>query len=95
MRRKRPGHARLDAQLDDAARRYLASPLGLRVTGNTLHVSSIFKWYGEDFGPAGYLSAIATYGPPAAQHLACSPGVRVRFLPYDWALNDAERRSTF
>ena len=83
--------ARLDAQLDEAARRYLASPFGLGVSGRTLRVSSIFKWYGEDFGPAGVLATIATYGPPAAQHLARSPGVRVRFLPYDWALNDAGR----
>ena len=35
----------LDAQLDEAARRYLASPEGLRVDGDTLRVSSILDWY--------------------------------------------------
>jgi len=39
----------LDAQLDEAARRFLASGEGLRVDGDTLRVSSIFKWYGDDF----------------------------------------------
>ncbi len=83
--------SRLDAQLDEAARRYLASPLGLQVRGVTLHVSSIFKWYGEDFGPAGVLGAIGTYGPPAAQQVARSGDGRVRFLRYDWSLNDTAR----
>lgn len=86
---------RLDAQLDEAARRYLASPLGLRIGGRTLHVSSIFKWYGEDFAPAGILGTIAKYGPPLAQEVARSSDARVRFLRYDWSLNDTERRSTF
>ena len=83
--------ARLDAQLDDAARRYLGSPLGLQLRDRTLHVSSIFKWYGDDFGPNGVLRTIATYGSKAAQDAARSPGARVRFLPYDWSLNDAAR----
>ncbi|MGH9370731.1 MAG: DUF547 domain-containing protein [Vicinamibacterales bacterium] len=41
--------AGLDAQLDEAARAYLASPQGLRVERDRLYVSSIFKWYGDDF----------------------------------------------
>src|SRR4029077_12604088 len=36
----------LDAQLDAAARRYLASAQGLRVQGDTLLVSKILEWYG-------------------------------------------------
>jgi hypothetical protein len=83
--------ARLDAQLDEAARRYLASPLGLQMRGRTLHVSSIFKWYGDDFMPSGIPGTIATYGPPAAQQIARSPDVRLRFLRYDWSLNDTAR----
>jgi hypothetical protein len=97
--------SRLDAQMDDAARRYLASPLGLQLTGGTLSVSSIFKWYGDDFiaafaGPAegeraakerAIRGVIATYGPAAAQQVARSPDARVRFLRYDWSLNDSAR----
>jgi hypothetical protein len=94
--------SRLDAQLDEAARRYLASPLGLRVNGRTLSVSSIFKWYGDDFimefagrvnadvppKERAILGTVATYGPPAAREVATAPGPRIRFLPYDWELND-------
>ena len=95
---------KLDVQLDDAARRYVESPLGLRVDGRTLSVSSIFKWYGDDFIPAfakaihgqrtekerAILGAIATYGPPAAQQAARLPDARVTFLRYDWSLNDSK-----
>ena len=40
--------AALEAQLDAAARRYLASPEGLQTDGNLLRVSSIFKMVGDD-----------------------------------------------
>src|SRR5207249_4265078 len=43
--------ATLDTQLDEAARRYLASERGLKVDGATLRVSKILEWYGEDFVP--------------------------------------------
>jgi hypothetical protein len=56
-----------------------------------VYVSSIFKWYGDDFRPAGVAGRIAAYGPPAAQQIARSAGARVRFLRYDWSLNDASR----
>ncbi len=96
----RPGT--LDAQLDRAARAYLASGEGLRVEGNSFRVSSIFKWYGEDF-VAGYapivpgsraakeraiLGAIVRHGPPAAAGRARSGEPAIRFLDYDWSLND-------
>ena len=92
----------LDAQLDAAARRYLASAQGLRVQGDTLLVSKILEWYGEDF-VAKYApdaanapnridravrGVIERFGPPAAAELARKPSPRVRFLVYDWSLND-------
>jgi len=97
--------ATLDADLDAAARRHLAGPLGLVVDSRTLRVSSIFKWYGEDFverfadaGPAvgspvdrAILGVVRTYGPAAAAALAASGRARVRFLDYDWSLNDVAR----
>lgn len=96
---------RLDAQLDDAARRYLASPFGIRIGGERLEVSSIFKWYGEDFVLDGaraasggrreardraVLAFVARYGPEAAAALARSGRARLDFLDYDWTLNDRE-----
>jgi len=96
----------LDAQLDAAARRYLASPEGLRLDGNTLRVSSIFKWYGEDFvaeygpivpgtrpqGERAILGAIVRYGPPDAAARARNGGAVIAFLDYDWSLNETEPR---
>jgi len=95
--------ATIDAQLDAAARRYLASEHGLRIDRGTLRVSKILQWYGEDFvarfapdapaGPARVEQAIRavveTFGPPEAAALARTKSVRVRFLDYDWSLNDA------
>jgi hypothetical protein len=94
--------ATLDAQLNAAARRYLASPQGLRIDGRTLRVSRIFEWYGEDFVPrfapdrAGQsdrveravLAVVAQFGPAEAAALARTPSTHVRFLDYDWSLND-------
>jgi hypothetical protein len=42
---------KLNAQLNDQTRTYLASPQGLRIDRqtHTVYVSSIFKWYGKDF----------------------------------------------
>jgi hypothetical protein len=94
----------LDAQLDAAARRYLTSPQGLRIDGRTLRVSSIFKWYGDDFietfaplassgGDAqtrAILGTIIRYGPPEAAALARGDS-RIAFLDYDWSLNDVRR----
>lgn len=97
--------AGLHARLESAATWYLASPHGLSVAGTTVSVSSIFKWYGGDFveqfqskGPSGgaavdraVLGAVATYGPEAARVVALGGRARVRFLDYDWSLNDISR----
>jgi hypothetical protein len=96
--------ATLDAQLDAAARRYLASERGLKVEGATLRVTKILEWYGEDFvarfAPEAAAApdrieravrgVVARFGPPAAADLARKPSTRIRFLDYDWSLNDVE-----
>ncbi len=96
----------LDSQLDAAARRYLGSPDGLRLDGDTMRVSSILDWYGEDFVPryapliAGELSAkdkailgvISTFGSGDAASRAARGNSRIVFLKYDWSLNDSGAR---
>jgi hypothetical protein len=58
--------AKLDAQLDEQSRRFLASPAGLRIDRGkkAVYFSSIFKWYGEDFvagfSPASGFSGLDT-----------------------------------
>jgi hypothetical protein len=96
----------LDAQLDESARAYLASPHGLRVERDRLYVSSIFKWYGDDFieryaaavpgnrppRERAILGAIAEHGPPAAAVAARAGTPAIRYLEYDWSLNDTTPR---
>lgn len=72
--------ADLDRQLDDAARAFLRDRRKNRLEGETLRLSSIFKWYRDDFArAAGSLEAyLARHGLRAA---------RIEFLDYDWSLN--------
>lgn len=97
--------ATLDAQLDEAARAYLSSREGLRVKGDTFLVSSLFKWYGDDFiadyaslitgsrsaRERAILGAIVRFGPSSAAARARSGPPRIEYLDYDWSLNDASR----
>lgn len=92
----------LDVQLDAAARTYLGSPEGLRVDGDTVRVSSIFKWYGGDFvaqyaalvpgtrdaTERAMLGAIVKHAPAAASAAVRSGAARLRYLDYNWSLND-------
>jgi hypothetical protein len=57
LRREPYAGARLDEQLEDQTRRFLASPEKFRVdpSSRTVYLSPIFKWFGEDF--------LAAYGP--------------------------------
>ena len=96
--------ATLGAQLDAVARRYLGSEQGLRIDGHTLWVSKILDWYGEDFvaqfAPGASAKpdrierairgVVSRFGPPAAAELARTDATRVRFLDYDWSLNDVK-----
>ncbi len=92
----------LEQQLSLATRDYLASNLGLQVNGSTLHVSSLFDWYGHDFIPhfshlieakrsekeLAILGVIVKYGPETAGTIALRSDTRIRFLRYNWRLND-------
>ena len=95
---------RLDAQLDDAMRRFFSDRTRNRYNAGTkkLELSKIFDWYGKDFekGHKGYSSVKAT-AARYADLLADKPEDRaivrdqkadVAFLDYDWALNDAGDR---
>ena len=104
LRREPYVAARLERQLILAARDFLAGDEGLVVDAETLRVSSLFDWYGDDFIPRfahlvdgsgertrAILGVVATYGPRAASDLAMSGRASLRFLRYDWSLNDVDR----
>lgn len=73
---------RLDEQLDDQSRTYLASPKGMRIdTGKKrVYLSAIFKWYGDDFP-----SVTAFVEKHSGKQL---DGLKMDYLDYDWSLND-------
>jgi hypothetical protein len=84
---------KLDAQLTTNSKAFFAN------SGNFQHdparrqfrLSSILKWFGEDFGgdQAAQLRAIAPYLPTrAAYDAAAANSVSVSYLSYDWGLND-------
>lgn len=85
--------ARLDAQLDDAARRFLSDRSRNRLEAGELKLSSIFKWYGGDFDRVGGLNSYLAgqgeaLGLTEAQRQAVrTGGLKIDFLDYDWQLN--------
>jgi len=77
--------ADLDAQLDDATRRFLLDRTKNRYdpTTRTLSVSSIFKWFHEDFEHAA-----GTVQGFVGRWLDGAAGARkIEYLDYDWSLN--------
>lgn len=87
--------ASLDDQLDEATRKYLASPRAVEVIsggGKTTIVSvKIFDWYASDFKAAGGpLAFIQKFGPPAAAEAIAAGKAKLTFADYDWSLNSAK-----
>jgi len=84
--------AKLDAQLDAAARAYVNSPRGADPRPDGLVVSSIYKWYEPDFGgnEKGVIAHLKTYADPdLAQKLQGTTSIAD--YAYDWLLNDIKR----
>jgi hypothetical protein len=79
----------LEADLDAAARAFVNHPRGVTVLPNgSLRVSSIYRWFIEDFGgsDAGIIAHLRQYAAPdLATRLQGMP--RIAEDAYDWALN--------
>jgi len=90
--------ARLEAQLEEQARRFLSDRSRNRydVRSGRLQVSRIFDWFAGDFEPraryfAPYADALAD---DAAARAAIGTGrAALEFLDYDWTLNDSRSSS--
>ncbi|MES2885401.1 MAG: DUF547 domain-containing protein [Pseudomonadota bacterium] len=83
---------RMEAMLDEGAKAYVNHPRGATVEKGRLVVSSIYVWFGEDFGggDAGILAHLRRYAAPAKQaELAPFKSLGDNSDRYDWALNDA------
>lgn len=80
--------ADLNSQLDWAAKNFINDPNHNFVKGEALHVSRIFKWFGEDFDSdiLGYVRSYAK-GDLAQKIANAKNNLKVKYLDYDWSLN--------
>jgi hypothetical protein len=90
--------ARLEAQLEEQARRFLSDRSRNRYdpARGRLEVSRIFDWYAEDFEPRGrYFARYADLlaDAPAGRSGVAAGNAPLEFLEYDWALNDSPSSS--
>ena len=94
---------RLDAQLNDQTAKFANSPYGFELDGkdNKVYLSSIFKWYGQDFEKTYGIEdkfegndkqrAVLNYFNPAldsaSQTFLAKEDYKVKYLDYNWSLN--------
>jgi hypothetical protein len=94
---------KLDAQLTEQVQRWLTSPEGLQIdrTNNTVYLSQIFDWFGEDWSAAyatkdgfsgndkerAVLNFVSQYVSPEDRDYLQKGGYQVKYLDYNWALN--------
>ncbi len=94
--------SKIDAQLDEQSTRFLSDHTRNRFDEKNmeLNVSKIFKWYDDDFEKgyrgiesleqffAGYAEQLTD--SKTAQEVIRSQQVDIKFLDYDWRLNDTQ-----
>jgi hypothetical protein len=78
----------LSRQLDVVTTNFINDPSNNYINGDTLHVSRIFKWFEEDFNGDiyGFFKRYAR-GELKKQLDSRAEGLKINYLPYDWALN--------
>lgn len=78
----------LEAQLDRQTRAFINNPRATFVRDNTLFISKIFDWFGEDFNdnPLFFIRQYA--GERLKSDLdRAGPEIKTAYLHYDWSLN--------
>jgi hypothetical protein len=87
--RSEPYHgSALDRQLDDAASAFINNQKRNYLSGNSLYVSKIFKWFSEDFNDdiIGFFLKYAK--EDMKKELEAKKGnIKIKYLHYDWSLN--------
>jgi hypothetical protein len=76
--------------MQKATLNFVAHSRGMRFEGDELVVSSLYRWYGDDFGgwPEGVLHHLIKFAPQATAWRLATRAV-IADHTYDWALNDA------
>tara|TARA_B100002052_G_C15839259_1_gene579353 strand:- start:767 stop:1567 length:801 start_codon:yes stop_codon:yes gene_type:complete len=83
--------ARLEEQFAEQARSFLRDEEKnfVELGKQELHLSPIFKWYGEDFGKddAEIIQFVADYFPAKTAEALRAGGFKIRYTDYDWSAN--------
>jgi len=82
---------KFDEQDDQAYRTWLARDDLNKFLPNEkkAEISSIFKWFKQDFDQAGGIPKIlGHYAPQSVREFAAGGKYDTKYLPYDWGLND-------
>lgn len=79
----------LDKQLTANGKRFFATPANFKadVRSKTVSISQLFEWYGTDFAPDS-VDQLRVLQPMLPVDVSNWSGTRVRYLNYDWSLND-------
>jgi len=88
---------KLEQQLTEQTERFLADTSRNYIKGDNFYMSSIFKWYGDDFekgfrGTKSIQSFVALYADAlnlddAQKNALNKASLSIKFLDYDWNLN--------
>lgn len=85
--------ARLEAQLTDQARRVHSGERWLRFdpASGTLELTKLYDWYAADFlqSAPSIEESVAAHQPAVHAALRAGRRVTIRWLPYDWSLNES------
>lgn len=92
----------LESQLEDSTRLFLSDRSRNYIEGDAVYISRIFDWYEEDF-EQGWLgvNSVHEFLVRYAEVLGASPeqsaglrqeSLRIRYLDYDWGLNELPRQ---
>jgi hypothetical protein len=98
----------LDSQLNDQAVVFLKNPQNLRLNSQAgkVHLSSIFKWFGEDFinnysgkkefknygdKEGAVMNFISLYLDEKDSKALISQNSSIEYLDYDWSLNERKK----
>ena len=74
----------IDSQLNKAAIRFINDPTKNRISGETIYLSKIFKWFRGDFTrKTGFIKFINLYLKKPV-----SNDISIKYLKYNWFLNE-------
>ncbi|MBX7075074.1 MAG: DUF547 domain-containing protein [Pirellulales bacterium] len=96
LRREAYTASRIEEQLSDNARSFFADRTKFQcdLVEKICRVSPILQWFQGDFGPTpnAALQSLVAYLPAEARSVVAGGDFQLKYLPYDWRLNDRSTR---